>query len=658
MRPSFKGFEREQEDTASSIDPQSETSGQSDQETASSAALSAALSEASSKASSTASSTASSAASSRDTSPNSALADQGRTVQRQDTRSIVRKLVDHFSNSDSDNTDRTVVSVRRRRSKTTTHIELPRGGERELRKKMAAQNQANDAVQLWKSMLEVLKESLDEADQALDRNAPKGTLMGHKADIESVEQDLADVWLKMSTFFDADGVDIEKVNLTVSRTKSYRRINRIKGHIDSLTQAAAPLSANTGTIQVVNQTSFGHLDLPTFDGDYTEFDNFEGNFKSLIESANLDEGKKRAFLLNKIQGEAKAYIGQEGLASKSYEDIWEELRQRFGKPWRITRATVKKLLDIPDPANTPQELTRYWNNLIEVCKMAERRKLTATSLILNMGLLKLPVEFRSKMDDKLKPLSPQYILTREVIAEPFNDVIAGELDKPNHLMATLNFNTTTSQGNSNSNSYGKTSAGNGPYGKQKVFLCMLCGKKQRSHKTWQCPVYNTGQLAIERMQKLGRCTNCAGSRNEHGVDCSHRHKFNCNYHPGTHLFWLCPKYVNPTANKALQQMQQPGWHGQNTQYSYTQYQHQQHPTQGQHSSQGQNPGQGQGFGYGQNLAQGQGYGQNLAQGQSYGHNLAQGQSYGQNYGYPQGQNNPQGGSGQKGYQQPRNSDHR
>ena len=144
MRPSFKGFEKEQEDTASSVDPLSETSGQSDRETASSAA--------------------SSAASSRDTSPNSALADQVRTVQKQDTRSIVRKLVDHFSNSDSDNTDRTVVSVRRRRSKATAHIELPRGGERELRKKMAAQNQANDAVKLWKSLMEVLEESLDEAD--------------------------------------------------------------------------------------------------------------------------------------------------------------------------------------------------------------------------------------------------------------------------------------------------------------------------------------------------------------------------------------------------------------------------------------------------------------------------------------------------------------
>ena len=89
---------------------------------------------------------------------------------------------------------------------------------------------------------------------------------------------------------------------------------------------------------------------------------------------------------------------------------------------------MKKLLDIPDPANTPAEITRYWNNLIEVCKMAERRKLTAASLIINIELLKLPVDFRSKMDDKLKPLSEDYNLTRGMIAEPFNDVIAGDLD--------------------------------------------------------------------------------------------------------------------------------------------------------------------------------------------------------------------------------------
>ena len=83
----------------------------------------------------------------------------------------------------------------------------------------------------------------------------------------------------------------------------------------------------------------------------------------------------------------------------------EGLKQRFGKPWIVTRAAVKKLMDIPDPVETPSDITRYWNQLIETCKIIERRKLMTTAVKLNMGLLKVPVDFRAKMDDKLKPLT-------------------------------------------------------------------------------------------------------------------------------------------------------------------------------------------------------------------------------------------------------------
>ena len=58
-----------------------------------------------------------------------------------------------------------------------------------------------------------------------------------------------------------------------------------------------------------------------------------------------------------------------------------------------------------------------------------------------MALLKLPVEFRAKMDDKLKPISPEYILSRELVAEPFNDIIAVEVERPNTVIATVGFNT-------------------------------------------------------------------------------------------------------------------------------------------------------------------------------------------------------------------------
>ena len=519
MKPSFKGFEGYNQDTTGA------TTSQTANSTAELSGYDSSLS---------------SRESSRETSPSNGLTPGGDTVQRksQDNRSVVKRLVEHFSNSDSDTAGKASYTTRRKRSKTLQHTELPSGGEREIRRKMALQTQADEAIKLWKALVGLLKSTLDEADQALGNNEPRGPLLGHKAGIVALEDDFTKAWEKVQSYFDLPEVEIDKVSLLLLKNKNMSRCSRVKGHINAMTEEVSS-SGTSQTIQVVNPTSFGDLVLPEFDGDYTEFESFEGNFKSLIDNGNLDEGAKRSFLLHSIKGDAKSYIGSDGLASKSYDDIWEELRSRYGKPWRVTRAAVKKLMDIPDPAETPSDITRYWNQLIESCKIVERRKLTATALILNMGLLKVPVDFRARMDDKLKPLSAAYILTREIIAEPFNDVIAGEVERPNNKLATLGFNTVPQQ---LPGAHKTTPNRQGYHGtnKLKFFTCLLCGKKKQTHKTWQCPIYNTGLLARDRMKQLGRCIQCAVPMNEHGDDCSHRAY--CSEHPAQrHNFWLCAK---------------------------------------------------------------------------------------------------------------------
>ena len=485
------------------------------------------------------------------------------TVKRRGTDSgfNVRRLVEHFSASDSDTAEANTTGTRRRKSKTSEHVEIPAGGERELRRKMAAQTKANKTVELWKALVEDMEVTLTEADRALDSNLSRNHLLGHLEGIKASEAELVKVWERVLKAEEDTDVVLEMIPLVRLRNKQNTRCSKLKGHILAATETVTPTAgATTGVIQVLHPTNFGDLKLPDFYGDYTEFDSFEANFKKLIKNGNLDDGGKVAHLLDHIKGEAKEYLGSDGLDAKSYDEIWEDLRNRYGKPWRITRAAVKKLMDIESPKNEPKDISRYWNQINEACKVAERLKLTASSVILNMGLLGLPVDFRSKMDDKLKPLSSDYILTRGMAAEPFNDVIAGEIEKPGKIHATLGFSTLMhpqAQQPSNPNK-GQNNR------KRKFFKCLLCGAKQQSHKTWECPTYNTGLLARDRMQQIGRCNMCATLLIEHGQECSHR--VHCRYHPQQkHTFWLCANYRNSTA--LPQQNQQPQYHHQQPQYN-------------------------------------------------------------------------------------------
>ena len=111
MRPSFRGFETEEETNSTTSQQTESASGLSEYDTV----------------------LGSGSGSSRDTSPTSVSSEQPGTVQkkRQDTKSIVRRLVDHFSQSDSESTEGASTSTGRRGRRVVTHTELPRGGERE-----------------------------------------------------------------------------------------------------------------------------------------------------------------------------------------------------------------------------------------------------------------------------------------------------------------------------------------------------------------------------------------------------------------------------------------------------------------------------------------------------------------------------------------------
>ena len=474
-----------------------------------------------------------------------------RAVINKDQKQGVRRLIEHFSHSDSDTAETNNRATRRRKSKSSEHQELPRGGERELKKNMAQQTQANNSYRIWEALVTDLKAELQEIQQALDANKQKEVLLGL---LEGLEETAENSWIyyeELMGYQQNKEIILQYVDITIARNKLKSQVRKATGHIKALAEAnSSDKDKGNNVLQIVNPQGFGDLDLPDFYGDFTEFESFEANFRKLIENGDLDDGKKSAHLLKSLKGEAKDYIGTDGTAAKTYEEIWTELRQRYGKKWRITRAAVKKFLDIPDPKNDSKDVVRYWNQIIDACKTADRIKLSASSIILNTALLKLPAEYRGRMDEKLRAVSEDYILTRNQVAEPFNDVIAIELEKPNQIVSTLGFN--TSVGATNNQHHKKKQKGNKGY---KSF-CMLCQVKS-NHQAASCPVYQRGQQARSRMMALGRCANCATVYDEHGPLCSHRAV--CSAHPNQrHHYWLCDAGGNRgSLNHLASKMQQP-----------------------------------------------------------------------------------------------------
>ena len=483
----------------------------------------------------------------------------------------VKELVGYFSQSDSE-TSTVERKSKRKNSKNLELKELPPGGERELKRQIKMQEAATQAMKNWEMLNRELTEDLNEAQKSLDENHSKGVLKGHLAGLSTAVKYASDALKVVLTYEGKPDISMDFEQIRMQARKSEKIHKRVKAHLEENTEPVSKVKKET--VKEINPMKFGDLKLPDFHGDYTEYAGFETNFRKLMEAAGkMSDDLKATFLLDKVKGEAREYLGSDGIEEKTYEEIWTELRSRYGKPWRVTRASVKKYNAILTPSDDPREVSKYWNQMIESCKTAERLGLTATSIILNTALLGLPGDYRKEMDDKLKLVSKDYKLTRELVAEPFNDVIAGQVEKSSKSITTLGFNTVvgtngssnnsgtngssnssgtngSSSGNNGSNggnnghknNYKKNWKGKGNRGNNSLF-CLLCNGKA-NHKTGFCPVYSRGQKARERMRVLGRCIACSTLNSEHGAYCSHR--VSCRDHPGQHhSYWLCDGKPHP-----------------------------------------------------------------------------------------------------------------
>jgi len=97
-----------------------------------------------------------------------------------------------------------------------------------------------------------------------------------------------------------------------------------------------------------------NLQLPTFDGQITEWNGFWERFQSQVGTLpDLPKSSKFTYLIGQLRGEALKTVQEIIPSEQNYEVSEETLKENFGQPRCIIQAHVCNILKLPKPSQSP-----------------------------------------------------------------------------------------------------------------------------------------------------------------------------------------------------------------------------------------------------------------------------------------------------------------
>ncbi|XP_053663491.1 uncharacterized protein LOC128712626 [Anopheles marshallii] len=162
--------------------------------------------------------------------------------------------------------------------------------------------------------------------------------------------------------------EADEVQMRNDRKEFYKKYHKVKGFIMDLQKAdesAHPIANSTmaNTTSASVKMRLPKLELPTFDGNITQWVTYKDRFVSLVHDVpELPEVAKLQYLLASLKGEAALQFEHVPLEDKGYAPTWETLLQRYDDNKILRREYFKALIQLePMNATTSSELTRVVN---------------------------------------------------------------------------------------------------------------------------------------------------------------------------------------------------------------------------------------------------------------------------------------------------------
>ncbi|XP_036327136.1 uncharacterized protein LOC118739732 [Rhagoletis pomonella] len=97
-----------------------------------------------------------------------------------------------------------------------------------------------------------------------------------------------------------------------------------------------------------HEIRFPHIQIPEFDGTYTEWIRFRDLFEAMIHTrANLSDVERLEYLQTRLKGDALSLVKHLRPTNENYKIAWDLLSKKYNKNDKVKRAYLELLFDQP-----------------------------------------------------------------------------------------------------------------------------------------------------------------------------------------------------------------------------------------------------------------------------------------------------------------------
>ncbi|CAL4060707.1 unnamed protein product, partial [Meganyctiphanes norvegica] len=182
-----------------------------------------------------------------------------------------------------------------------------------------------------------------------------------------------------------------KIKARLSAAENFISLRRDRNRIEA-ERVAAPEGAGA-VVRTGNHLT--RLSMEPFDGDLTNYDEWQTNTKSLLRGIS-DESIKVRRIKDCLTGRAKLYVGHTGAHLMTESSLWSHLDYRYKDKWAGNLELSNQILALlRNPLTSIGDLVEFHDKFRNLDLMAEQKNYTREFFATSLFLAALPDTVRS-----------------------------------------------------------------------------------------------------------------------------------------------------------------------------------------------------------------------------------------------------------------------